>query len=323
MYSQPSEARHRRHSRRAVLGLGAAVAVTAATGGPARAASTSGRPAYAASAPGTPDGSDLHRRLAALEQEHSARLGVYARNLTTGRTVHYRADELFPICSVFKTVAVAAVLRDLDRDGEFLARRIRYTQADVDRAGGAPITGEPGNLASGMTVAELCAAALDHSDNTAGNLLLRELGGPTAVTRFCRSIGDRVTRLDRWEPELNTAEPDRITDTTSPHAIGRTYGRLALGRTLPPAKRDRLTAWLRANTTSTHRFREGLPQDWTLADKTGTGSYGTTNDVGIAWTPTGAPVLLAVLTTKPADAAAPKDEPLVAKTAALLAPVLG
>ncbi|MFF7988960.1 class A beta-lactamase [Kitasatospora xanthocidica] len=312
MHAKPSEAGH---SRRAVLGLGAAVAVTAAT------AVTAG-PAHAAPAARTPGGADLRRRLTALEQEHSARLGVYARNLATGRTVRHRADAPFPMCSVFKTVAVAAVLRDLDRDGEFLARRIGYTQADIDRSGGAPVTGKPQNLANGMTVAELCQAAIDHSDNTAGNLLLRELGGPTAVTDFCRSIGDNVTRLDRWEPELNTAEPDRVTDTTSPRAIARTYHRLTLGRALPPAKREQLTSWLRANTTSTHRFREGLPQDWTLADKTGTGSHGTTNDVGIAWSPSGAPVLLAVLTTKPTDAAAPMDEPLVARTATLLAQAL-
>ncbi|MET8629382.1 class A beta-lactamase [Kitasatospora sp. NPDC004669] len=307
MYAQSSESRH---SRRSVLALGvgaAAVAVAASTGGTARAA----------------DGVDTHRSLAELEQAHSARLGVYGRNLATGRTVRYRADERFPICSVFKTVAVGAVLRDLDRDGEFLAKRIHYTQADIDRASGAPVTGLPANLADGMTVGGLCAAAIDHSDNTAANLLLRELGGPTAVTRFCRSIGDRTTRLDRWEPELNSAEPDRTTDTTSPHAIARTYRHLALGHVLPPRQRERLLTWLRGNTTSTHRFREGLPQDWTLADKTGTGSYGTTNDVGIAWTPAGHPVVLAVLTTKPTDPAARMDEPLVAKAAALLATALG
>ncbi|MET8544352.1 class A beta-lactamase [Kitasatospora sp. NPDC004799] len=314
-----------RHSRRAVLGLGlgAAVAVTAATAVPAFAATPSAPAA----------GAGLHPALAALEQEHSARLGVYGRNLTTGRTVGYRADELFPICSVFKTVAVAAVLRDLDRDGEFLAKRIRYTAEDVTRAGGSVgtetgggstvITGKAENVANGLTVAELCAATIDYSDNAAGNLLLRELGGPTAVTRFARSIGDRVTRLDRWEPELNSAEPDRRTDVTTPRAIACTYGRLALGNALPPAKRDQLTAWLLANTTSTHRFREGLPADWALADKTGTGRHGTTNDVGIAWTPAGDPVLLAVLVTKPADEAAPKDEPLVARTATLLAGALG
>ncbi|MER6299078.1 class A beta-lactamase [Kitasatospora sp. NPDC001539] len=307
MYAKPSEPGR---SRRSVLALGvgaAAVAVAASTGGTAHAAAEDG----------------IQRSLAALEQRHSARLGVYARNLATGRTVRHRAGELFPICSVFKTVAVAAVLRDLDRDGEFLAKRIHYTQADIERAKGAPVTGLPANLAAGMTVGELCAAAIDHSDNTAGNLLLRELGGPTAVTRFCRSIGDRTTRLDRWEPELNTAEPDRITDTTTPQAIARTYRRLALGDALPPGQRARLLTWLRGNTTSVHRFREGLPQDWALADKTGTGSHGTTNDVGIAWTPAGDPVVLAVLTTKPSDPAAPMDEPLVAGTAALLAAALG
>ncbi|MFI2610457.1 class A beta-lactamase [Kitasatospora sp. NPDC018619] len=314
MHPQSSEARHTRPTRRTVLGLGLGLGTAlAATGGPA----------LAAPADGSAGGPGLQQALAALEREHAARLGVYGRNLATGRTVRYRAGELFPMCSVFKTVAVGAVLRDLDRDGEFLARRIHYTAEDLARAEGGRITSEPANLANGMTVAELCGAAISYSDNTAANLLLRELGGPTAVTRFARSIGDRVTRLDRWEPELNSAEPDRRTDTTTPYAIARTYDRLALGSALPPAKRELIAGWLRANTTSLHRFREGLPADWAVADKTGTGRHGTTNDVGIAWTPGGAPVLLAVLATKPADEAAAMDEPLVARTAAVLASALG
>ncbi|WP_441248128.1 class A beta-lactamase [Kitasatospora sp. McL0602] len=260
-------------------------------------------------------------QLRALEQAHSARLGVFARDAITGRTVLYRADELFPMCSTFKTIAVAAVLRDLDRGGEFLAKCIRYTEKDVTESGYAPITGLPGNLADGMTVAALCAAAIEYSDNTAANLLLRELGGPAAVTRFCRSLGDEVTRLDRWEPALNSAEPGRVTDTSSPHAIGRTYARLALGTALGPQDRRRLTGWLLANTTGGNRLRAGLPADWTVADKTGTGAYGTTNDVGITWPPGRGPIVLAVLSTKP-DAAAPADEPLIAATASVLAAAL-
>ncbi|MFB7666040.1 class A beta-lactamase [Kitasatospora sp. NPDC056138] len=298
-----------RPSRRTALALGAGTALAAvvSTGGTARAAS--------------PDRDGVSRALGALEREHSARLGVFARNTATGRSVLYRADELFPFCSTFKTIAVAAVLRDLDRNGEFLAKRIRYTAKDVTDSGYAPVTGTPEHLAQGMTVAELCAAAIDYSDNTAANLLLRELGGPSAVTRFCRSIGDGTTRLDRWEPELNSAEPGRVTDTTSPLAIARTYAELTLGTALAPRDRRQLTTWMLANTTSGARFRAGLPKDWTLADKTGTGSYGTTNDVGIAWTPDGTPVVLAVLSTKQ-DAHAPADEPLVARTAALLATAL-
>lgn len=297
-------------SRRRMLtaGAGAALATALSASGSAHAS--------------TPEGSSaLVRRLKDLEQQHSARLGVYARNTAAGRIVRYRAHERFPLCSVFKTLAAAAVLRDLDRDGEFLARRIRYSEKDVTDSGYAPITGTPENLATGMTVAELCAASIRYSDNAAANLLLRELGGPAAVTRFCRSAGDRTTRLDRWEPELNSAEPWRVTDTTSPGAIGRTYARLALGTTLAPGDRRRLTGWLLGNTTGGEKLRAGLPSGWAVADKTGSGKYGTNNDVGLVWPPGHAPLVMAVLTTRREPDAAP-DNPLIAETATLLARAL-
>lgn len=312
MQSSPS---HR--SRRTVLALGAGAAL-------ATAAAPS---AHAASRAGTAAKTDRRQHavveaLAELERAHSARLGVYGHNTTTGETVRYRAEETFPMCSVFKTLTGAAVLRDLDRRGEFLDLRIRYTRQDLEEAGGYPVTGREENLADGMTVAALCHAAIAYSDNAAANLLLRELGGPTAVTRFCRSVGDTTTRLDRWEPALNSAEPWRTTDVTAPAAIGRTYAKLVLGDALVRRDRLQLTEWLLANTTSTNRFRKGLPADWTLGDKTGTGRYGTSNDVGVAWTPDGAPVVLAVLSTK-SDPDAPMDDALVAESAELLAAALG
>ncbi|MET9675482.1 class A beta-lactamase [Streptomyces sp. NPDC006482] len=297
-------------SRRTALALGAGTALTtvlALGGGTAQA---------------LPEAGGVVARLRRLEREHTARLGVFARDLRTGRTVAYRAKERFPMASVFKTLAVAAVLRDLDHDGEYLARRVHYTQAYVDRSGYSPVTGLDENVSGGMTVAELCDATLRFSDNAAGNLLLKELGGPTAVTRFCRSIGDPVTRLDRWEPELNSAEPWRVTDTTTPHAIGLDYARLVLGDALEPDDRRRLTDWLLRNTTSTEKFRRGLPADWLLADRTGSPRYGGANDVGITWRPDGTPIVLAVLTTQPEENA-PTDNPLVATTAALLAEALG
>ncbi len=298
-------------TRRALLTLGAGVALTAALpAGAARAAT-----------PGAEGGGGAVRQLRALEREYGARVGAYARDTGTGRTVRYRADELFPMCSVFKTPAAAAVLRDLDRDGEFLARRIHYSQGDVTSAGGGLVTERPENIAGGLTVAELCSAAIAQSDNCAANLLLRELGGPTAITRFCRSLGDRTTRLDRWEPELNSAEPSRVTDTTSPRAIARTYGRLVLGDALAPRHRELLTRWLVSSTTSVDRFRAGLPRDWVIGDKTGAGSYGTNNNVGIAWPPGRPPLELAVLTTM-AEPAAPRRNALVAKAAAALAAAL-
>ncbi|UIX34705.1 class A beta-lactamase [Streptomyces sp. GQFP] len=299
--------------RRTVLATAAATLLATAT--PAAANST--RSTDSTDSTDSYD-SSVTARLRALEKRYGARLGVLAHHLATRRTVRHRADELFPMCSLFKTLASAAVLRDLDRSGEFLARRIHYTEADLP-ATGSDRTRE--HLAEGMTVAELSEVAITYSDNGAGNLLLRELGGPTAITRFARSLGDRVTRLDRWETDLNSAEPWRKTDTTSPRAIGRTYSRLVLGDALNRRDRELLTHWLLNNTTSGKRFRAGLPPTWTLADKTGSGSYGTANDVGIAWTDTGAPVVLSVLSTMP-DQDAVRDDALIAETAALLAETL-
>lgn len=304
-----------RPSRRSLLTLaGAAGAATLLAAGTAHA---TGAPGATTAAPGgIPD--PARDALRALEREHGARVGAYAHNLATGRTVAHRADERFPLCSTFKTLAAAAVLRDLDRDGEVLGRLVRYTEADLVTA--SDVT--RAHLATGMTVAELCDAAICDSDNTAGNLLLRELGGPAGVTRFCRSLGDRTTRLDRWEPELNSAEPWRRRDTTTPYALSRTYAGLVLGDALNPGDRERLTGWLLNCRTSTTRFRTGLPGEWTIADKTGGGSYGTCNDAGVAWTAEGEPVVVTVLTTKPQQAAV-GDHPLVAKTAAVLAAAVG
>ncbi|MEV6505924.1 class A beta-lactamase [Streptomyces sp. NPDC051642] len=292
-------------ARRTLLTAGAATAAATLLAGASS--------AQASDSTGT--GTDVTTGLRALEEQHSARVGVFAHHLGTKRTVVHRADELFPMCSVFKTLAAAAVLRDLDRHGEVLYKVVHYTEADL--VDGSDQT--RAHLADGMTVEQLADVAIRYSDNGAGNLILRELGGPTAVTRFARSLGDRVTRLDRWETELNSAEPDRITDTTSPRAIAGLYGKLVLGDALRRPDRDRLTAWLLNNTTSAARFRAGLPATWTIADKTGSGDYGTANDVGIAWTEAGDPVVLAVLTTKPTLPDAPYDNQLVADTAKLVA----
>ncbi|WUQ66689.1 class A beta-lactamase [Streptomyces canus] len=285
-------------SRRALLAAGTATVLTGTT-------------AYAAD-------DDVTARLRELEERYDARLGVFAHHLATKRSVSFRAGERFPMCSVFKALAAAAVLRDLDRDGEVLARRIHYTKDDLVIPGSDQTAA---HLAEGMTIAELAEVAITYSDNAAGNLLLRELGGPTAITRFARSLGDGVTRLDRWEPELNTAEPWRLTDTTSPYAIGRTYGRLVLGDALNRRDRELLTHWLLNNTTSVNRFHAGLPKTWTIADKTGSGSYGTANDVGVVWTDDGDPIVLAVLSTMPAQDAV-RDDALVADAARAVADTL-
>lgn len=129
------------------------------------------------------------------------------------------------MCSLFKPVAVAAVLAFRDRNGELLDRRIRFQAQDVVE--NSPVTST--RVEQGMTVRELCDAALRFSDNTAGNLLLHQIGGPAGLTRAARCFGDRRTRLDRWEPDLNEAQPGDNRDTTTARTIGITYARLLLG----------------------------------------------------------------------------------------------
>ncbi|MEU1707036.1 class A beta-lactamase [Streptomyces sp. NPDC005706] len=259
---------------------------------------------------------ELRDRFVDLERRYGARLGVHARNARTGRTVAYRAGEPFAMCSTFKAFAAAAVLRDRG-DCAPLDKIVHYPQRDIL----ANSQRSEDHLATGMTVGELCAAAIQYSDNTAGNLLLREIGGPQGLTRFFRSLGDRVSRLDRWETDLNTAVPGDERDTTTPEALGGSFQRLTLGRALSRADRERLLTWLKGNTTSGERFGAGLPRGWVLADKTGTGDYATANDIGVAWTSRGTPLLLTVLSTKDTKDA-PVDNRLIRDAAALLAEVL-
>ncbi|MFG3197624.1 class A beta-lactamase [Streptomyces sp. NPDC048208] len=289
--------------RRRLLRAGAALTVAAAT---ASAASTA--PAWAA-----PDDTALRPELSALEKRYGARLGVYAHNPRTGATVAYRADEPFAMCSTFKAIAAAAVLRDHGGRAA-LGEVIHFPPADIL----SNSEQSKAHVETGMALGDVCAAAIQYSDNTAGNLMLRRIGGPAGLTRFFRSLGDRVSRLDRWETDLNTAVPGDVRDTTTPRALGRTFELLTLGRALADADREQLVGWLRGNTTSAKRFGAGLPPGWLLADKTGTGSYATANDLGVAWTSKGTPLLLSVLSTKPTPDA-PVDDALIEETARLLA----
>ena len=225
----------------------------------------------------------------ALEHRHGGRLGVCILDTGTGERVGHRADERFPLCSTFKFLAAAQVLARVDRGEERLDRRIVFTSKDL--VAYSPMT-EKHVGAPGMTLAELCHAAITLSDNTAGNLLLDSFGGPAGLTAFARSLGDTVTRLDRRETELNEAIPGDPRDTTTPAAMLDDMRRLLLGDALSPASRKQLADWLFANTTGGSRLRAGLPGEWRVGDKTGTSNNGVTNDIAIVWPPDHAPLLV-------------------------------
>jgi len=234
-------------------------------------------------------------RIAAIEARAGGRLGVAALETASGRRLAHRADERFPMCSTFKVLAAAATLKRVEAGNERLDRKIPYAQADL--LDYAPVT--KAHLAEGaMSVADLCAAAIDWSDNTAANLLLRALGGPAELTRYIRSIGDPLTRLDRNEPSLNEATPGDPRDTTTPSAMADDLNRLLLGSELTDASRRQLEAWMIGDKVGDKRLRAGLPHDWVVGDKTGSGDRGTANVVAIIRPPGRAPILATVYYTE-------------------------
>jgi beta-lactamase class A len=230
----------------------------------------------------------------ALEKSNGARIGVAALDTGSGKTVFHRQNERFLLCSTFKLSLAAAILAKVDKGGESLDRRVRYGKSVP--IGHSPATTE--NITRGMTVAELCRAAIIYSDNGAANLLLASIGGPAAMTGYWRGIGDRLTRLDNNEMKLNI--PDGVRNTTTPAAMMADLKTLLLGEALLPGSRARLLGWMRENTTGANRLRAGLPPDWQMGDKTGTGldRYGLVNDIAIVFPPMRKPILVAAYTER-------------------------
>jgi beta-lactamase class A len=234
---------------------------------------------------------DAATRIAAIETRIGGRIGVAALDTGNSKRVDYRAEERFPICSTFKFLAAAAVLKRVDEKKEKLERFVPYDAKEILEY--APVTKEH-LKEGGMTLGALCEAAIEQSDNTAGNLLLNAIGGPASLTNFVRTLGDQVTRLDRIEPELNSAIPGDERDTTTSAAICSDMQRLLLGGVLSQASRRQLEDWLQRNETGGPMIRAGVPRNWIVGDKTGSGANGATNDIAIMRPPGRPPMLLAI-----------------------------
>jgi beta-lactamase class A len=236
-----------------------------------------------------------NKRLAEIERREGGRLGVFVRDIGTGATIERRANERFPMCSTFKLLAAAATLKRVDEGAERLDRRITYGPSDL--LDYAPVA-KAHVAEGGMTLADLCAAAIDWSDNTAANLVLQAIGGPAGFTQFARSLGDTITRLDRNEPTLNESLPGDERDTTSPAAMAENMQKVLLGDVLSDLSRRQLQMWLVNDKVGDKRLRAGLPSSWRIGDKTGSGDHGSTNTIAILWPPERAPIIATVYYTE-------------------------
>lgn len=232
---------------------------------------------------------DTNAQLAALEHRHGGRLGVAILDTGNGHRGGYRADERFLLCSTFKMLLAAVVLLRVDRGTERLDTHLVFGKEDLLEY--APITSQHAGP-PGMTIAELCHAAITLSDNTAANVLMKHLGGPHVVTDLAHQLGDTLTRLDRMEPELNRKTPDGLSDTTTPNAMMANTQKLLLGHVLSDTSRKQLTDWMLGTTTGKKLIRAGLPSNWRIGEKTGANGF-QNNDVAILWPPGCKPLLVA------------------------------
>jgi beta-lactamase class A len=231
--------------------------------------------------------------ISAHEKATGGRIGVYAEDLSSGRIIGWRAHERFVMCSTFKMSLVACVLSRVDHRSDSLGEFVPFHEADL--LSYAPVARE--HLAEGrMTVETMCQAAVELSDNTCANLLLARIGGPAALTRFWRTTGDAVSRLDHNEPDLNRSPPGDPHDTTTPAAMAGNLRRFVLGNVLLPDSRTRLTQWLVNCKTGDGLLRAGLPPTWKVADKTGNSGADAMADIAVAWRDSDRPLLICAYT---------------------------
>jgi beta-lactamase class A len=290
-------------SRRGVIAAAASVVATLASRGFAQSAATL-------------------TALGKLESKSGGKLGVCILDTHSGAHIGHRIDERFGMCSSFKLPLAAVVLNEADYDRLRLDEVISYSKADL--IGHAPVAEK--NLArGGMTVEEMAQAAQERSDNTATNLLLKRLGGPAAFTTALRQLGDRVTRLDHFEPEMNLVQPGEEHDTTTPRAMAQFLSQVLTGSLLKSASRDKLVGWMIATETGAARLRAGLPKQWRAGDKTGTywgrDAPNRINDVAITWPPNRAPVIITAYFVSPVltDDLRDEDQAVLAEVGAIAA----
>jgi len=308
--------------RQIVAGLALVAVAGCSTAGPAPTATapapaptaTVRAPAPTSTVPATARAAG-HDDLARLEREHDARLGVYAVDTGSGRTVAYRPDTRFAHASTIKALAAGAVLQRTSPAE--LDEVVRYGRGDL--LAHSPVT--QGHAGTGMTVRELADAAVRYSDNTAAALLLEQLGGPAGLDAALAQLGDEVTSVDRTEPALNEAAPGDVRDTSTPRALAEDLRALTLGDALPEQDRALLIGWLRGNTTGDDLVRAGVPAGWDVGDRTGAGGYGTLNDLAVVWPPGRAPLVLAVMSRRGERDAEP-DDALLAEAARVVVAVL-
>lgn len=236
----------------------------------------------------------IKQRIAEIESGLGGRIGACLLDAASGASYGYREHERFAMCSTFKVALAGAILSRVQAGTLSPDDALQITPESL--VAHSPVTGQRNE----MTLDELCAAAVEYSDNTAANLLLDQIGGPGGMTEFFRQLGDKVSRLDRYETTLNSNAPGDLRDTTTAAAMSSVLANLLVrGGALGQGARSKLFGWMANERNARNRIRAAVPPEWTAGNKPGTSNNGAVNDIAVLWPPGQGALIISVYTNAP------------------------
>ncbi|MGI9280766.1 MAG: class A beta-lactamase [Endozoicomonas sp.] len=248
----------------------------------------------AASAALASDYQPVEEKVIALEKRLDARIGVSIYEVSTKKGWSYKGNQRFPLMSTFKTLACAKLMNDADNNKLSLNSATTVTKEMLVTY--SPVTAK--QVGKNISLEKACEATMLTSDNTAANIVLEHIGGPSELTNFLRSTGDSVSRLDRIETKLNEGKPGDLRDTTTPEAIVQTLNQLVFGNVLSEPSKNQLKQWMIENQVADGLLRSVLPDGWSIADRTGAGGYGSRGIAAIVWPEYKPPFIVSIYITE-------------------------
>jgi beta-lactamase class A len=275
----------------------------------------------------------LAAQIRALGESFNGDIGIAVKDVETGWTAAYDGNTFFPQQSVSKFWVALTALDKADRGDLSLSRPVTLTKADMTLFH-QPIAQQIGANGYTTSVESLMTRALQQSDNTCNDFVLRRAGGPEAVRAFLRrrniegirfGPGERLMQSAlagmSWRPEYSVGRafytaranvPEQVrraaferyvadpVDGATPRGIVTALARLQRGELLSARSTQRLLSIMSQTRTGRQRLTGGVPAGWRIAHKTGTGQvYGSTqtgyNDIGVVTAPDGSSYAVAVM----------------------------
>ncbi|MCL1135671.1 class A beta-lactamase [Shewanella hafniensis] len=221
-------------------------------------------------------------------------IGVSVIENSSNNVYSINGDERFSTNSTIKALACAIVLSEVDKNAVSLDDAMMINEQDV--VSHSPVMKE--FIGKKVTLADACKATMTYSDNTAANFAIKKSGGPEGITSFLRSMGDDITRADRYEPDLNTNLEGDLRDTSTANAMAANFNKLLLGNILSTQSKEQLKDWMMGNKVADNMLRLVLPTGWEIADSTGANSYGARGIISMVWSESQQPLIISIYIKK-------------------------